>query len=105
MVCDRWLTFESFLTDMGERPEGTTIDRIDNDGNYEPSNCRWATREEQANKRSTSKIIEHMGRTQTMRQWAIELGVDYHLVANRINRGWSPHRALTAEKRSYGEGE
>lgn len=55
VICDRWDKFENFLADMGERPVGKTLDRRDNDGNYEPSNCKWSTRKEQAANRCTSR--------------------------------------------------
>jgi hypothetical protein len=57
-VCDRWREFQNFFEDMGERPEGLTLDRIDNDGNYEPGNCRWATKKEQASNRAKRRNVE-----------------------------------------------
>ena len=60
-VCERWHTFANFLDDMGEKPEGRSIDRIDNDGDYEPSNCRWATQSEQNANRRKLKAIEQEG--------------------------------------------
>jgi hypothetical protein len=55
-VCDRWLTFANFLADMGDRPKGTTIDRVDNDGNYESGNCQWATPRKQAGNRRARSV-------------------------------------------------
>lgn len=76
-VCDRWLTsFENFLSDMGERPAGKSIDRWpDNDGPYSPQNCRWATRAEQARNKRNNVWIEIRGETRTLSEWARHYGV------------------------------
>lgn len=96
-VCDRWLrSFEDFLSDMGERPPLMTIDRIDNNGNYEPKNCRWATIKQQRNNRSNNRVIEIDGISNTMAQWTELLGVSDSTIANRIDvLGWDVKKALT----------
>ena len=94
-VCERWHDFNNFYADMGERPKGTTLDRIDNNGDYEPSNCRWATAKTQSNNRRNNTLITYNGRTQTLQQWADEVGIGATTIHNRIsNLGWSIEEAM-----------
>ena len=76
-ICDRWLdSFENFLEDMGKKPsKNHSIDRIDNNGDYEPSNCKWATKKEQSCNRRSNKWYEHEGKRMTQKEWANYLGV------------------------------
>jgi hypothetical protein len=96
MVCDRWKEFENFRADMGPRPPGASIDRINNDGNYEPGNCRWATHVEQARNRRNNLWIELDGVRKLAGEWALELGINIRTLRSRIHRqGMSPREALT----------
>lgn len=96
-VCDEWKdSFETFYADMGECPEGHSLDRIDVNGNYEPSNCRWATSIEQNRNRRNSHMITYEGETKTLIEWSESLGIRYHILSSRINRyRWSIERAFT----------
>lgn len=95
-MCERWRdSFENFLADMGERPEGKTLERVDNDGDYEPDNCRWASSREQASNRRNTRMISYGGREQTLTQWAREYSLSRGVLWHRINLGWSLERALT----------
>lgn len=95
-VCDRWRdSFENFIADMGEPPDGHTIDRIDNNGNYEPSNCRWATYETQLNNTRSNRMITAFGKTQSMTLWAREYGLPVTTLRNRLFRAkMNPEDAL-----------
>lgn len=94
-VCDRWQLFESFLADMGPRPEGMTVERNDMNGNYEPGNCRWATSTEQSHNKRNNVHLTANGKTQTMAEWARELGVNHTAIVYRLKAGWSVERAVT----------
>lgn len=95
-VCERWLSFENFLADMGRPPgPGYSLDRIDNGGNYEPDNCKWSTAEEQARNKRSNIIVEWQGQRMTLAEAARQVGANRSTVWRRVRRGWSPERALT----------
>lgn len=101
-MCDRWSTgqegktgFECFMEDMGNRPSRKhSVDRINNDGHYEPGNCRWATNKEQANNRSNNHKLQYRGEAMSMLMLAEKTGISYFVLRNRINRGWPVEDAV-----------
>lgn len=104
VVCARWGEFSRFFTDMGLRPGPEySIDRIDNDGEYAPENCRWATAKQQARNKSNNSRITWDGEDKTFAEWAETLGIEYDTLHARIKKlGWSAVRAFTTPVRSRG---
>jgi hypothetical protein len=95
-VCDRWRSsFRNFLQDMGRRPKGRSLDRIDNSGDYEPGNCRWATAKEQATNRRGNRLVTCDGVTKTISGWCEVNGLRQGTVTERIRRGWTDQDAVT----------
>jgi len=94
-VCDRWNDFAAFYEDMGNRPEGRyTLERRDNDGNYSPENCYWATYSEQQRNRRNTVFLEHAGMKLTYDEWAERIGIRANTIRCRIRLGWSASDAL-----------
>ena len=101
-VCDRWRLFENFYADMNEPPDKSySLDRIDNDGNYEPENCRWATRLQQHRNRTDNAILEFNGECKCVTEWAEFLGVRAPTLFSRLKYGWSIEKTLTTPVRKY----
>jgi len=97
-VCDEWLAFIGFRcwAINNGYDDSLTLDRIDNDGNYEPNNCRWATKMEQANNSRNNRFITYGGKTFSVAEWARKLGLPRSVIYDRlIKRGWSVRAAFT----------
>jgi hypothetical protein len=100
-VCWEWIdSYESFLSDMGLPPTMEhQIDRVDNDGNYNKSNCRWVSRQENANNKSNNLIVTANGKSQTLMDWERETGIGRTTIKARLDRGYSPEIAVSTKER------
>ena len=88
-VCESWMKFENFLADMGDSPQGMSLDRIDNSLGYFKANCRWATKRDQENNTRRSVLVSFNGRSQTVAQWEHEYGFKKKEIRSRLRRGWT----------------
>jgi hypothetical protein len=99
-VCQRWNeSLAVFVADMGEPAPGMTLERIDNNRDYEPENCRWASRKDQARNTRNNRMMEFQGRTQCLAAWAEEFGISLKCLWRRLSEGWTLHDALTTPVR------
>lgn len=95
-VCDEWRSFARFLADMGERPDGRQLGRIDTYGPYANGNCRWATSTENVRNRRNTKLLFFEGETLPVAEWSERTGIPYETLRQRVDAGWSARRALSA---------
>ena len=101
-VCPRWgKSFVAFLKDMGPRPHGMTLDRINSKGNYTRSNCRWASWTVQNNNKSNNHFISRGGETLTISGWSLKLGWPKHVIRNRLRQHWKTDKILSSPVRKY----
>jgi hypothetical protein len=99
-VCDRWQSFATFLADMGKKPRGRSLDRIDNDGPYSPENCHWATPKEQARNKRNSRLLTKDGVTKTIAEWSELLSIHPATISDRLQHRRTDIEALSVKKPS-----
>ena len=104
--CDEWKDFEPFFkwAQLSGYTDQLTLDRIDNDGNYNPDNCRWATRKEQSRNTSKNRLIHFNGEISCLHEWAERFNINSRTLSDRLNRGWSIEKALLTKSRTGYEG-
>lgn len=103
-VCERWRNFENFFRDMGPRPTAKhTLERVDNNGNYTPENCVWATRQQQQQNIRSNQWIEWRGQRRVVAEWARIVGIQANVLGLRFKNGWTPERALTTPIKQSGQ--
>lgn len=100
-VCERWLEFSNFAEDVSPRPKGAQLDRINNEGDYEPDNCKWVSPRENCNNRSSNRAVTFRGKTKTVSEWARSTGIKYRVLLARLDSNWSVPRALTTPTKTY----
>jgi hypothetical protein len=93
-VCERWKSVENFIADMGDRPKGTSIERIDNSKGYSPENCKWATQTEQLRNTRSNVLLTFNGETKCLTQWAEEVGISTKTLQGRLKSNWPVIDAL-----------
>lgn len=98
-VCERWMKFDNFFSDMGQRPSGMSLDRINSNGNYEPGNCKWSNAREQALNKRNNRLITMWGFTFPSAKWASMYGLPTTTVHLRMKNGWCAERAITTPHR------
>jgi hypothetical protein len=93
-VCAKWHNFPDFYADVGDRPAGMSLDRIDNNGDYEPGNVRWATPKEQGRNKRSNRAVTYAGKTQCVSAWAAETHINEMTLWKRLTAGWPVEKAL-----------
>lgn len=99
-VCERWQNVVNFVADLRDRPEGLSLDRVDNNGHYEPGNVRWATRKQQQRNRRCNHLVELDGQTKTVAEWCEIGGNNFSTVSYRLKKGWPVRDAIFAPGRT-----
>ena len=99
LPCEEWSVFENFYRDMGERPKGTTLGRIDNSLGYFAANCRWETTKQQTRNRRSTHYLEIFGEKRAISEWCEMYGIEHDVVSRRLAKGWSAQDAVTKPKR------